>query len=247
MDRRVIASGGADPPGEGRRAWPGPRSRSSTPRPPRPARPLRAADLGRQAASMRLPDARVLTCTIPRYVGRSCAVVRQGARRAVMLGASQAPGNAAGGRARPPCGSRFPPPRGVGNALRCHGIAVTPPTAEETGNAIIRAVESCKGVLASRYTPFLACRPISAVPHLSMGRVEEGARWFVPHWHHSVSLPRSSNRTCEFPASGFPTGFIPRHTAGGQDEPGAAEARRDPRTRSQQRTAWCRATAPCDA
>ena len=28
---------------------------------------------------------------------------------------------------------------------------------------------------------------------------------------------------------------------------GAAEARRDPRTRSQQRTAWCRATAPCDA
>ena len=174
MDRRVIASGGADPPGEGRRAWPGPRSRSSTPRPPRPARPLRAADLGRQAASMRLPDARVLTCTIPRYVGRPCAVVRQGARRAVMLGASQAPGNAAGGRARPPCGSRFPPPRGVGNALRCQGIAVTPPTAEETGNAILRAVESCKGVLASRYTPFLACRPISAVPHLSMGRVEEG-------------------------------------------------------------------------
>jgi len=30
----------------------------------------------------------------------------------------------------------------------------------------------------------------------------------------SVSRPRSSNRTCGFPASGFPTGFIPRHTAG---------------------------------
>src|SRR3954447_9260596 len=28
-----------------------------------------------------------------------------------------------------------------------------------------------------------------------------------------VSLPRSSNRTCGFPASGFPTEFIVRHTA----------------------------------
>ena len=159
-------------------------SRPSTPRPPGPARPEGRQDLGRQVASKRLPaclreagaslrrrqDARVLTCTIPRYVGRPCVVVRLGARRAVMLDASQAPGNAAGGRARPPCGSRFPPPRGVGNALRCQGIAVTPPPAEETGNAILRAVESCKGILASRCTPFLACRPISAVPHLSMVR-----------------------------------------------------------------------------
>ena len=71
-------------------------------------------------------------------------VVRLGARRAVMLGASQAPGNAAGGRARPPCGSRFPSPRGVGNARRCQGIAFARPTAEETGNAILRAVELCK-------------------------------------------------------------------------------------------------------
>ena len=30
----------------------------------------------------------------------------------------------------------------------------------------------------------------------------------------SVSRPRSSNRTCGFPASGFPTGFSPRHTVG---------------------------------
>src|SRR4051795_11728180 len=30
----------------------------------------------------------------------------------------------------------------------------------------------------------------------------------------SVSRPRSSNRTCGLPASGFPTGFSPRHTAG---------------------------------
>src|SRR4051812_2845762 len=32
----------------------------------------------------------------------------------------------------------------------------------------------------------------------------------------SVSRPRSSNRTCGFPASGFPTGFSPRHTAGAE-------------------------------
>jgi len=33
----------------------------------------------------------------------------------------------------------------------------------------------------------------------------------------SVSLPRSSNRTCGFPASGFPTGFIVRLSAQGWD------------------------------
>ncbi len=35
-------------------------------------------------------------------------------------------------------------------------------------------------------------------------------------WQHPVSSPRSSNRTCGFPASGFPTGFIARHTVDGQ-------------------------------
>ncbi len=34
--------------------------------------------------------------------------------------------------------------------------------------------------------------------------------------HHSVSPPRSSNRTCGFPASGSPTGFTARPTADGQ-------------------------------
>ena len=32
-------------------------------------------------------------------------------------------------------------------------------------------------------------------------------------WHHSVFSPRSSNRTCRFPASGSPTSFTARHTA----------------------------------
>src|SRR3954454_1068914 len=55
-----------------------------------------------------------------------------------------------------------------------------------------------------------------------------GAPWSVPNaatvesrtgavaWamrQRSVSRPRSSNRTCGFPASGFPTGFTARHTA----------------------------------
>ena len=63
----------------------------------------------------------------------------------------------------------------------------------------------------------------------------------------SVSRPRSSNRTCGFPASGFPTGFTSRHTAGRQDEPGGAAARRGRRTPPHRGSAWCRATAPCDA
>ncbi len=33
--------------------------------------------------------------------------------------------------------------------------------------------------------------------------------------HHSVSPPRSSNRTCRFPASGSPTGFTARPTVDG--------------------------------
>jgi len=30
----------------------------------------------------------------------------------------------------------------------------------------------------------------------------------VARWQSPVSHPRSSNRTCGFPASGFPTGFV---------------------------------------
>src|ERR1700680_5241665 len=38
------------------------------------------------------------------------------------------------------------------------------------------------------------------------GRVEEG-RWTGTYWQPMVSLPRSSNRTCPFRASGSPTDF----------------------------------------
>ena len=57
------------------------------------------------------------------------------------------------------------------------------------------------------------------------------ARWLGPYGHHSVSSPRSSNRTCGFPASGFPTGFTSKHTAGGQDGPDVVGSHRAPRTR----------------
>ena len=55
-----------------------------------------------------------------------------------------------------------------------------------------------------------------------MGAVALGFRWTLaalssrrlsPAYHDSVSHPRSSNRTCGSPASGFPTGFTLRHTS----------------------------------
>src|SRR5215207_5589622 len=55
-------------------------------------------------------------------------------------------------------------------------------------------------VLCAPYAP--ACR----------GRVEERRGDLGPCGHRSVSAPRSSNRTCGFPASGSPTGFIARPT-----------------------------------
>ncbi len=71
------------------------------------------------------------------------------------------------------------------------------------------------------------------------------ARWFGPCGHHSVSSPRSSNRTCGFPASGFPTGFTSKHTAVGQDGPDVVGSHRTPRTRPYRGNAWCLATTPC--
>ena len=46
-------------------------------------------------------------------------------------------------------------------------------------------------------------------------RVEGRGAMAWATWHRSVSPPRSSNRTCRFPASGSPTGFTARHTADG--------------------------------
>ena len=43
--------------------------------------------------------------------------------------------------------------------------------------------------------------------------------------HRPVSHPRSSNRTCGFPASGFPTGFIARPTMSGDTARGSCAVR----------------------
>jgi hypothetical protein len=44
------------------------------------------------------------------------------------------------------------------------------------------------------------------------GRVEDGRGSLGPCGQRPVSHPRSSNRTCRFPASGSPTGFTVKHT-----------------------------------
>ena len=50
--------------------------------------------------------------------------------------------------------------------------------------------------------------------HVSCGRVEDGRGSLGALGHRPVSHPRSSNRTCRFPASGFPTGFTAMHATG---------------------------------
>ena len=88
--------------------------------------------------------------------------------------------------------------------------------------------------------------PSELVMHPELTRWSRGeARWLGPCGHHSVSSPRSSNRTCGFPASGFPTGFTSKHTAVGQDGPDVVGSHRVPRTRPYRGNAWCLATTPC--
>ncbi|MFB3136249.1 MAG: RNA polymerase sigma factor, partial [Rhodospirillales bacterium] len=62
---------------------------------------------------------------------------RLGARRAVMLEHHKGRATTSGGLARPPFGSLFPSPRGVGKAFRWAAIACASPPAEETGKAIV--------------------------------------------------------------------------------------------------------------
>jgi hypothetical protein len=61
----------------------------------------------------------------------------------------------------------------------------------------------------------------------------------------SVSPPRSSNRTCRFPASGFPTGFIARHTPATFHARDKGITRAVLRRHARKKTASCRAPALC--
>ncbi len=93
---------------------------------------------------MSLNTGQVLTCTISRIIRRSSEVIRLGARRAVTLEHHTRRATTSGGLGRPPFGSRFPLPRGVGNACRWTRIARASPPAEGTGNAIVWYAKSCK-------------------------------------------------------------------------------------------------------
>ncbi len=62
----------------------------------------------------------------------------------------------------------------------------------------------------------LALTGLSRTSPRHAGRVEDRRGCSGRLWHAGpVSRPRSSNRTCGFPASGSPTGFIPQAVAGG--------------------------------
>jgi hypothetical protein len=61
----------------------------------------------------------------------------------------------------------------------------------------------------------------------------------------SVSHPRSSNRTCRFPASGSPTGFTVRHTARGTKVDVRGATPRVLHRRRWRRTGVCHAPSSC--
>ena len=73
--------------------------------------------------------------------------------------------------------------------------------------------------LSGWFLPPLVIRAFWA--HWSRGE----AQWLGRCGHHSVPVPARSNRTCGFPASGFPTGFTSKHTAVGQDGPDVVGSR----------------------
>ena len=87
---------------------------------------------------------------------------------------------------------------------------------------------------------------VCSVGRLQPGRrrVEEG-RWTVAYRQTVVSLPRSSNRTCPFRASGFPTDFTNWLTEVAPDAHRGAVALPASRTQSRSRNWWHPATPPC--
>jgi hypothetical protein len=95
---------------------------------------------------------------------------------------------------------------------------------------------SAAGAVRASNVPFLPSRadgPRAALRlcqcHvLDLRQRVESRRGAVSHTR-SVSPPRSSNRTCRFPASGFPTGFTSRLSASGQGGRGVNVTRRTPR------------------
>src|SRR4051812_14376088 len=62
-----------------------------------------------------------------------------------------------------------------------------------------------------------------------------------------LALASSHQLLLSHPASGFPTGFIARHTAADQDARVEVATRQTPQTHERRRTVSCCALAPCAA
>jgi hypothetical protein len=104
----------------------------------------------------------------------------------------------------------------------------------------------CGPVLASRRAVRRRKNAIFAVSgYETAGRVVESRTGAVAGCR-PVSRPRSSNRTCGFPASGFPTGFTARPTAAVPNRRAGGGALRGCRTPPPAGSGGCRARAPCD-
>jgi hypothetical protein len=104
---------------------------------------------------------------------------------------------------------------------RSHGYTTKAPPNERGGNRYVQPKATAPhldstslGPLALlARSPIIAPKPTSKRCFRTEGLVE--SRMGAVAWamrQRSVSHPRSSNRTCGFPASGSPAGFIVRHT-----------------------------------
>jgi RND family efflux transporter MFP subunit len=119
------------------------------------------------------------------------------------------------------------------------------------GTVVSRNVTMGQTVAASFQTPtlFLIATDLTKM-QVDANVSEVESRRGAVAWamrQRSVSSPRSSNRTCRFPASGFPTGFIAEHTAAGQGARVVAAARREARRPDGPQSFEYRVLAPCTA
>ena len=78
------------------------------------------------------------------------------------------------------------------------------PDLEQSKAAVLNTLTSKSGQRSDRM--WVDSSSTSDLRRFGARRVEEG-RLTGTYWQPVVSLPRSSNRTCPFRASGFPTDF----------------------------------------
>ena len=86
-----------------------------------------------------------------------------------------------------------------------HASLPTPPTKENRAGSALHPRRRLASVTSFTSWVQRADRPFAGAGSAVESR-KGAVAWAIRH--RSVSPPRSSNRTCRFPASGFPTGFI---------------------------------------